>query len=304
MTTLFDAPLSRRKFVAASLTAFAPAVFASHIKSQATINTASSVLTIGEVIETIKKAIPRSPFTSTVDTVKSGDPNKPITGIVTTMFATIPVIKQAITLKANLIIAHEPTFYNHQDETQWLEDDEVFKLKKKLLEDNNIVVWRFHDYWHATRPDGVLKGVLDKLQWSKYYDEKNPLLVIIPKISLGDAITHAKRKLGIQTLRFIGDRQQECSRILVIPGAPGGRMQISALQQFKPDLLICGELQEWETSEYIRDAIAAGEKRSLIVLGHALSEEPGMEYLVTWLQPRFPDLKISHIPSESPFTFA
>jgi putative NIF3 family GTP cyclohydrolase 1 type 2 len=304
MKTLFDAPLSRRKFVAASMTAFAPAVFANSLKRQTITNAASSVLTIAEVIETIKKAIPRSPFTSTVDTVKSGDANKPVTGIVTTMFATIAVIRQAIALKANLIVAHEPTFYNHQDDTQWLEDDEVFKFKKKLLEDNNIVVWRFHDYWHATRPDGVLKGVLDKLQWSSYYDEKNPLLVIIPKISLGDAITHAKRKLGIQTLRFIGDRQQECSRILVIPGAPGGRMQISALQQFKPDLLICGELQEWETSEYIRDAIAAGEKRSLIVLGHALSEEPGMEYLVTWLQPRFPDLKIIHVPSESPFTFA
>jgi hypothetical protein len=72
----------------------------------------------------------------------------------------------------------------------------------------------------------------------------------------------------------------------------------------KPDVLICGEVQEWETSEYIRDSMLKGEKRSLIVLGHIMSEEPGMEYLVEWLQPRFPDLKITHIESGNPFTYA
>jgi putative NIF3 family GTP cyclohydrolase 1 type 2 len=44
-----------------------------------------------------------------------------------------------------------------------------------------------------------------------------------------------------------------------------------------------------------------GSKTSLIVLGHSVSEEPGMEYLVEWLQPKVPELKITHVASNSPF---
>ena len=34
--------------------------------------------------------------------------------------ASYAVIEQAITKGANFIIVHEPTFYNHRDETAWL----------------------------------------------------------------------------------------------------------------------------------------------------------------------------------------
>jgi putative NIF3 family GTP cyclohydrolase 1 type 2 len=46
-----------------------------------------------------------------------------------------------------------------------------------------------------------------------------------------------------------------------------------------------------------------GSKTALIVLGHSVSEEPGMEYLVEWLQPKLSGLKITHVPSKSPFTW-
>jgi putative NIF3 family GTP cyclohydrolase 1 type 2 len=46
-----------------------------------------------------------------------------------------------------------------------------------------------------------------------------------------------------------------------------------------------------------------GEKRALIVLGHAVSEEPGMQWLVGWLQPKVPGINITHIPAQNPFTF-
>jgi putative NIF3 family GTP cyclohydrolase 1 type 2 len=69
-------------------------------------------------------------------------------------------------------------------------------------------------------------------------------------------------------------------------------------------LIIVGELAEWETAEYVRDSRAMGTKRSLIVLGHSQSEEPGMKWLVQWLQPKIKDIKVTHVPSNNPFTFA
>jgi hypothetical protein len=46
-----------------------------------------------------------------------------------------------------------------------------------------------------------------------------------------------------------------------------------------------------------------GQKTSLIVLSHSVSEEAGMEYAANWLQPKLPDIKITHIPSTNPFAF-
>lgn len=258
-------------------------------------------MTVKQVIDLILTKIPGAPFKETVDTIKSGDEQQEVKGIVTTMFATVEVIQRTAALGANFIIAHEPTFYNHRDETAWLDDDQVFQFKNDLLKKHGIVVWRFHDYWHTHRPDGVLMGVLTKLGWQNYYNAENPRMINVPATTLADLIKHAKKGLGIRQVRFIGDPKQMCKRIALMPGAAGGRSQIELLKKEKPDVLIVGEVAEWETAEYIRDAQAMKLPMSLIVLGHAESEEPGMEWLVSWLQPQVSDIKVSHVPSHYPF---
>jgi len=254
-------------------------------------------MTIRQAIDRIVADIPGAPFQTTVDTVKSGNVEQPLKGIVTTMFATDEVITGAIKQGANFIIAHEPTFYNHLDETDWLAGDEVFDFKKALLENHGIVVWRFHDYWHSFRPDGILMGVLTAMGWDKYYNAGAPEIVTVPEVTVGEVVALAKKALGIDKMKMIGDLSAKCQRIVVLPGASGGRRQISLLRKYRPDLLICGELNEWETSEYVRDARYQGQKVSLLVLGHAVSEEPGMEVLVPWLNARLPGVPVKHIAS-------
>jgi putative NIF3 family GTP cyclohydrolase 1 type 2 len=80
-----------------------------------------------------------------------------VTGIVTTMFPTLEVIEKTAEAGANLIIAHETPFYNHQDETDWLKDDDAYRHKIGLLNKHKIAIWRFHDYWHAHKPDGIIQ---------------------------------------------------------------------------------------------------------------------------------------------------
>jgi putative NIF3 family GTP cyclohydrolase 1 type 2 len=291
--------LSRRQFVASTVGLAGAAVF-----STAACAASAAPMTISDVIDLIKSYIKLDVSGGTVDTVKSGDPNQPVTGIVTTMFSTIDVINKAVELKANFIIAHEPTFYNHMDETQWIADHDVYRRKIGMLEKNKIVVWRFHDYIHAHKPDGVLTGVLDKLGWTKYYNPATPIIINHPGITVADTIALAKRSLGIQMVRYIGAEQQVAKKIAVMPGAWGGRRHIQTLHEHQPDLLIVGELSEWETAEYIRDARSFGIERSIIVLGHSVSEEPGMEWLVPWLQPKVPGISVTHVPSGNPFKFA
>ena len=222
-----------------------------------------------------------------------------VTGIVTTMFPTIEVIHKTIKLKSNLIIVHEPTFYSgNRNETSWVESSDVIKRKQQLLNDNNICVWRAHDSWHAIKPDGITTGVIKKLGWDNYY--KGEKTFSIPTMSFKQLVKHLKLKLEIGYLRVIGKEQDKCSKISLLPGAWGGKIQMTTIIQDKPDVLIVGELSEWETAEYVRDARLLGDKISLIVLGHSMSEEPGMEWMAAWLKPKLPGLNITHITSGNP----
>lgn len=258
--------------------------------------------TVKDIIQLILREIPNAPFHDTVDTLKSGSPDQKVTGIITTMFATVKVIEEAIKRKANFIIAHEPTFYNHLDDKNWVPGSSIVKEKEALLNKHNIAVWRFHDYWHAYRPDGIGYGVLKQTGWLQYW-KQGEVTIRIPATPLQVIASHLKRSLGIQQVRVLGNLAQSCSTITFLPGASGGQTQMKFAEQEKPDVLIVGELHEWETAEYIRDARQLGRKTALIVLGHSVSEEPGMYWLQEWLQPKIEGITVTHIPSGNPFVW-
>jgi putative NIF3 family GTP cyclohydrolase 1 type 2 len=253
-------------------------------------------LTIQDVIDTILAEIPGGPIQDTVDTVKSGDSDQPVTGIVTTFLASMAVIRRAVELGANFIITHEPTFYNHLDEVEDLEGDPVYEAKRALLDDNGIVVWRFHDHWHRYRPDGIMTGVVQALGWADYADPDDWPLFMLPETTVGALARSLKDSLAIEAVRVVGDLAMPCSHVALMPGAPPAPWQMKVLGRDEVDVLVTGEVAEWETSEYARDAVLQGRKKALIVLGHAKSEEPGMDYLASWLGDRVDGVEITHVP--------
>ncbi len=261
-------------------------------------------ITVGEIMDLFIRQIPGAPLANTVDTLKSGSRDTIVTGIITTMFATIPIIQKAIAAKANFIIAHEPTFYNHADEVSWLKNDDVYQNKKELLQQHSIAVWRNHDYIHSLAEDGVREGVLVQLNWKQYDSNKTNAVVTIPETSLQTLIDYVKSKLNIQMVRYIGTLSQSCQKVLLMPGAAGGKRQIEMMSRAKPDVLVCGEISEWETAEYVRDARAGGEALSLIVLGHIASEEPGSEWMKDWLKKNVPGVNAMHIATGNSLLFA
>ena len=52
----------------------------------------------------------------TCDILAYGDPDMEVTGIVTTFMPTVEVIQKTAAAGANLIISHEPTWFNGSDE--------------------------------------------------------------------------------------------------------------------------------------------------------------------------------------------
>src|ERR1700753_1554729 len=110
--------LKRREFLASALGVMA----VMSVPYEGRSENDGGAMTVRQVIDALLADIPGAPFPKTVDTIKTGNPDTIVKGIVTTMFATVAVIEKTISLGANFIIAHEPTFYNHLDETDWLGD--------------------------------------------------------------------------------------------------------------------------------------------------------------------------------------
>lgn len=261
----------------------------------------TSSLTAEEVMQRVIAATGATPPANTVDTLKAGDPKTIVTGIVTTFMDTYPVLEKAVASGKNLIITHEPTFYNHLDEQQPLAADPVQQQKLAYIREHHLVVWRFHDTWHMRQPDGVLAGVVDRFGWKAYQSQTNPHLFTLPSTTVGKIAASLQARAHARAIRIVGSLTMPVTQVALLPGAAGSDRQIKALEQDDVQLLIVGESREWETVPYVQDAAAVGKQKALILLGHEVSEEPGMEECARWVRTLFPALPVSFIPTGEPF---
>ncbi len=262
---------------------------------------AAPPLTAADVMHRIIQATGATPPPNTVDTLKAGDPNIIVTGIVTTFMDTYPVLEQAAASGKNLIITHEPTFYNHPDDMSLLAGDPVQEQKLAFIREHHLVVWRFHDTWHLRRPDGILTGMIDEFGWKPYESTSDPNLFTLPPTTVGQLAASLQARTGARVIRIVGDPAMPVTQVALMPGAAGFLPQVKTLQRDDVQVLVAGESREWETVPYVQDAAAQGRHKALILLGHEVSEEAGMRYCAEWLKTVVPGMPVEFIPAGEPF---
>ena len=260
-------------------------------------------LTARQVIERIQKNVGVTWHSQTVDTFKAGDPDTPVTGIATTMMATYDVLERAAAAGDNLIITHEPVFYNHLDQTAGMakENDTVLAAKQAFIEKHHLVIWRFHDEWHARTPDGIQTGMIRALGWEKFQNPHDDHLFVIPETTLDQLASNIKDRLGIRTLRVVGDPNLRVTKLALNPGYPGFPAERHMLQRDDVEVLVMGEGLEWETIEYGADASAEGKHKALVILGHIPSEQSGMKDCAEWLKGFITEVPVQFIATAEPF---
>ena len=245
-----------------------------------------------QIIETIIKNSGAQLIPNTVDVIKEGDPETPVKGIVTCMFATMDVLKQAVAKNCNLIIPHEPLYYNHLDEKERFQNDPVFLEKQHYIKDHKLVIWRFHDYIHQMKPDGILSGMVNKLGWKDYVVNGHLDQFLLPQTDLTGLLKSLKKTFPENAFYVIGKPGMELSKVRLAAGAPGSATHITLLSDDDVDVVIAGESPQWETYEYMRDAVAQGRNKAIVFIGHIPSEEAGMEFCSDWLKTFLTDLPV------------
>jgi putative NIF3 family GTP cyclohydrolase 1 type 2 len=223
---------------------------------------------------------------------------------VTAFSASQNVIEQADSLDANLIITHEGVFFSHQDNREGLENDPVYQQKSARIASSGVGIYRFHDDVHRYTPDGIMEGLLRELDWKPYVEHHLPHVSIlsVPAMTVSEIAGHLKQRLHISYVRAAGNLSASCSRVGVLVGYRGsGPAAIPLYEQESLDLIIAGEGPEWETPEYIRDAVRQGRNQALIMLGHAESEAPGMKLLAERLKLQFPGMPVRFVQDQPVF---
>ncbi len=275
---------------------------------------AAEPITAQEVVERIKKNIRIEWKPDSVDTVKAGDPSTIVKGVVTTSMATLNVLQQAVKAGANVVITAQPTFYARADSRTPPAGrgggggapptppgpDAVFTGKNDFITKNHLVIFRLSDHWRLRQPDPLAQGLATALGWAKYQSAADPQRFEIPALTL-DALVSTVRK-GLRSrggIRVVGDPQIRVQRVGVLPGTTPIQAALKMLPNV--DVIVAGEVREWESVEYARDKIFSGEKKGLILVGRVVSEEPGMEVCANWLKTFVSEVPIRHISAGDPY---
>jgi hypothetical protein len=209
-----------------------------------------------------------------------------------------------------VVVTAQPTFYGRADlptppiarggGSQPAPPDPVFAGKSDFISRNNLVVFRFSDHWRQRRPDPLAQGLATALRWTKHQSAIDPLRFEIPRLRLDALVSHVKNGLRSRGgIRVVGDPRTSVLRVGLLPGTTSIQAALEMLPDV--DVIVAGEVREWESVEYARDKVFSGERKGLILLGRVVSEEPGMDVCAGWLKTFVPEVPVRHISAGDPY---
>ena len=299
-----DMAISRRQFAYTGVS----------VAMTARMEAQRSRLTAEQLVERLKSNLGVPWQNQTLDGFKAGETSTEVSGVATTAMATMDVLSRAVREKTNVILTLEPVFFGRTDGPALAAaspaggrgmapvspEDPVLLAKKEFIQKNGLVVFRFHDNWRNRKPDPFAAGLAQAMGWTKHQVDGDPLRYDIPAITIealaGSLATRLKARAGI---RVVGDRQTRVHRIALLPGVSALQATLKTLPDC--DLVLAGETREWESVEYAQDAVAAGQKKGLIMLGRVLSEEQGMNVCADWLTKLIPEVPVKWLPAGDPY---
>ena len=263
------------------------------------------------------------------DGYKAGNPQDECRGVAVALVPTVDVIERAAKLGCNLLVTHEPIFYQTPDFPEWKGcfPNAVYEEKRSLLERTKMTVWRDHDHMHAHRPDSIFAGVMLELGWEDYYvpvgefGEGFCFRFQLPEMTVGELGALLKEKLHLNGLKYIGDAAARISKAALVGHlCPGTFMEegimedgyyhdyameiMQKMEEEGIEVIIPGEIIEWTVLAYIRDAVAMGRTKACMNIGHFNLEELGMADFAKRIAELAGDaLPVHYIPTEDGFSY-
>lgn len=258
-------------------------------------------MTIQEFISWLKTSLGIEWKETAIDVFLYGDPDSELKNVAVTMMATQKVLEKAVQRGCNLIITHEPLFYNHHHKFQHLLSDAVYKAKEKYLRDHHLCVFHLHDNLHHAGLDYIAAGMAQRLNWGQYRTDDSFKSFRMADVKLGHILRDIEAGLEPTAVRYIGDKDAVYENVVTSWGFMGMENGVKLINRHENCVLVTGETHEWEFVEYVHDAHHLGLRKALVVTGHVPSEESGVESFCNYLREKSPSPSISYIRTDDLF---
>jgi putative NIF3 family GTP cyclohydrolase 1 type 2 len=133
----------------------------------------------------------------------------------------------------------------------------VYAGKNEFIAKHKLVVFRLAQHWNQRKPDPRAQGLANAMGWTKYRVGDDALRYDLPAVTLEVLASQLKKSLATRGgIRAIGDRAMTVRRIGLLPGYTTIQASIAMLPQV--DVIVAGEVQEWESATYAQDVAFAG----------------------------------------------
>lgn len=238
----------------------------------------------------------------------AGRPDDKVKGILTTWLATPEALRYAADNNLNLIVCHEPLYWEENEDPplyrcpgpynkplDW--EKHPNHVIKKIIKDANLTVLHIHFgldrlfiYDAFTEAMGLGKVIAGDV-YEKVYE-------LPRKMKLYELIEHVKKKIGLCSIRYVGDEMKTIEKV----GNCWGGVGLSINQYYArraiqngADAIICGEMDEFAMF------FAQQCKVALIETSHVLSENFGIKIFADDLRNHFAPVPVEFYEVKIPY---
>jgi putative NIF3 family GTP cyclohydrolase 1 type 2 len=270
-------------------------------------------LTAQQVGDRIRARIASSWDVAAGDGLQAGRPDTVVTGVATAWTPSIDVLRRAVDAHANFVVTRECPFWSRETEMQGysgagatatragMATDPTFAFKQRYIDEHGLVLWRLASHWDAHVAPNPVGALARALGWESFARQPAGRYTI-PSTTIGALAATIQRRLSVRGLRVLGAPDAPVSRVALSRGF----LLVPEVQKIvrggDVDVCVAGEPVEWEAFPYIADLVTAGRTKGMILLGHAVSEEPELADVAKWLETVVPEVPVRFVPAGEPFT--
>lgn len=232
-----------------------------------------------------------------------GDPEIEVSTVATCWGPTAPVLQKALEQGVNFVIAHEYLLYPRYQGIWFQTLTDVASKppnlrRMEILQNGGICVYITHTNWDAAPGWGIVDAFSKAMDFEKEYSRAKFIRVFeIEPMSFRELAEYVKQKLHLPHIRVAGNLDREIRRVGTAIGGLGQVVGIpEELARLGAQAVIFGEVLDYT----VRFALEAG--LSVIETEHWRTEDFGVAGLADQIRKAFPQLKVIHIPTGTPWT--
>ena len=263
---------------------------------------------VAEIIESVAPISSGMPGDELGFIFGSGD--VAVRGVAVCWSPTRALIEKAAQLGCNMIVSHEPLFFQKkwsidaEAKNVWFDEAEdadkaVNRRRAAALERMNGCVWRAHTNWDIAPKIGIIDAIIAALELGPILRRGRFITVHeAPPRTVREWARFVQQRLDTGSIRVVGDPHRKVTRVATMIGGLGqifnSPEEAAALGA---EVAVAGECLAytlWNAEEL---------GLALIEAGHGATENPGMRAMAAWLGGQLKSLKVEFLDTGMPWRY-